>query len=101
VVKVVLKTNVNLTLCLIKHHAVKAYGGLDILPCFLHLNIRWRCVVNFMPHPTVSPGESPQYPLSEPSGDPYVGEGRVLNFTELHTSSEKMEGCESKGAATV
>lgn len=54
-----------------------------------------------MPHPTVSPGESPQYPLSEPSGDPYVGEGRVLNFTELHTSSEKMEGCESKGAATV
>jgi hypothetical protein len=42
-----------------------------------------------MPHPIVSPEESPQYPLPEPRGDLYVGEGRVLNFTELHTFSVK------------
>jgi hypothetical protein len=54
-----------------------------------------------MPHPTVSPGESPQYPLREPRGNLYDGEGRVLNFTELRTFSVKLECSESKGAATV
>ena len=70
------------------------------MPCFLHVNIRWRFVVNFMPHPTVSPEECPQYPLPEPRGDLCDGEGRVLNFT-VHTFSVKNEGSESKRAATV
>jgi len=42
-----------------------------------------------MPRPTASPEESPQYPLPEPRDDLYDGEGRVLNFTELHTFSVK------------
>jgi hypothetical protein len=54
-----------------------------------------------MPHPAVSPGESPQYPLPELRDDLCNGEGRVLNFTELHTFSVKMEGSASIGAATV
>jgi hypothetical protein len=46
------KVKVKLSLCLTKHHAMKAYwesGG--IAPRILHLGTRWRWVVSFVPQP--------------------------------------------------
>jgi hypothetical protein len=59
-----LKVKVNLSLCLNKHHTMKANwesGG--ITPPILDLGTRWRQVVSFTPHPLYFQGKSPWYPL--------------------------------------
>jgi hypothetical protein len=43
------------TLHLIKHHAMKTYGGVEVyLPCILNLGTRWRWVVSFTLRPLYS-----------------------------------------------
>jgi hypothetical protein len=49
---------------LTKHHAMKAYGGVEIyLHSFFDLGTRWRWVESFMPLPLYPQGKSPWYPL--------------------------------------
>jgi hypothetical protein len=70
---------VKLSLCLTKHHAMKAYwrsGG--IAPRILDLGTRWRWVVIFTPQPFYPQRKSPWYPLARRLGGPRQREGTVL-----------------------
>jgi hypothetical protein len=65
------KVKVKLSLCLTKHHAMKAYwGSAGIAPRILDLGSRWRWVVNFTPLPLYPQGKSPWYPLDRRLGGP-------------------------------
>jgi hypothetical protein len=66
------KLKVKLSLCLTKHHAMKAYlGNGDIAPRILGLGTRWRRVVSFTPRE-----KSPWYPLHRRLGGPQRRSGR-------------------------
>jgi hypothetical protein len=68
---------VKLSLCLIKHHAMKMYwgsGGID--PHILDLSTRWRLVVRLPPMPLYIQRKSPRYPLDRWLGVPQSRSGR-------------------------
>jgi len=53
-----------LILCLIKHHATKAYGRMKLRPhSFFDLGTRWRWAVSFTPRPLYPQGKSTRYQL--------------------------------------
>jgi hypothetical protein len=55
---------VKLSLYLTKHHAMKAYWGVQIyLHAFFDHGTRWRGVVSFTPRPLYPQGKSSWYPL--------------------------------------
>jgi hypothetical protein len=64
------KVMVKLSLCLIKHYAIKLYGGSGSLaPLFLALGGgEWS--INFTPWPLYPQGKSPWYPLDRKPGGP-------------------------------
>jgi hypothetical protein len=60
------KVKVKLSLCLSKHHAMKAYwvsGG--IIPRVVNVGTRWKWVVSCTPGPLYSPGKGRLYPLDK------------------------------------
>jgi hypothetical protein len=58
------EVKVKLSLWLTKHHAIRAYWGVEVqLHTFFDLGTRWRCVVSFMPRPLYPQGKSPRYQL--------------------------------------
>jgi hypothetical protein len=63
------KVKVKLSLCLTKHHAMKAYWGVEVyLHSFFDLGTRWRLMVSFTPRPLYPQGKSPWYPLDKRLG---------------------------------
>jgi hypothetical protein len=60
---------------LTKHHAMKAYWGVE-LHSFFDLGIRLRRVVSFTPRPLYPQGKSPWYPLDRRLGRPQSRSGR-------------------------
>jgi hypothetical protein len=65
-----------LSLCLTKHHAMKAYSGSGgTAPHILDLGTRWRWVVSFMPWLLYSQGKCPWYPLDRRLGGPQSHSG--------------------------
>jgi hypothetical protein len=58
---------VELSLCLIKHHAMKMYGEVKVK---LH-GTRWRQIVSLMPQLLYPRGKSPQCPLGRRQGGPW------------------------------
>jgi hypothetical protein len=68
---------IKLSLCLTKHHAMKAYWGVEVyLHTFFDLGTRWRRVVSFTPQPLYPQGKSPLYPLDRRLGGPQSRSGR-------------------------
>jgi hypothetical protein len=66
-----LECEVNLSLCLTKHHVMENYwrsGGIP--PRILDLRTRRRWVVSFTSRPLYTPGKSPWYPLDRRLGGP-------------------------------
>jgi hypothetical protein len=53
------KLKVKLSLCVIKHHAMKTYGEWSYSSTILDLGTRWRRAVSFTPHPLYSRGRAP------------------------------------------
>jgi hypothetical protein len=71
------KGKVKLSLCLTKHHAMKAYRGNEgIAPRILDLGTRWRWVVSFTVRPLYPQGKNPWYPLDRTLGGPQSRSGR-------------------------
>jgi hypothetical protein len=56
------------SLCLAKHHAVKAYGLGSMAPRILNLGARWRLVFILTPRPLYSRGMNPRYLLDRKLG---------------------------------
>jgi hypothetical protein len=61
--------------CLIKHHAMKTYGGIDAVH-IVNPGTRWRWVVRFTPPPLYPQGKSPRYPSDGGIGGPQNQFGR-------------------------
>jgi hypothetical protein len=69
-----IEVKVKVSPCLIKHHAMKTYWGVEVqLYAFCDLGSRWRWVVSCTSRPLYSQGKSPLYPLD-----------RRLHNEELH-----------------
>jgi hypothetical protein len=67
---------VKFSLCLTKHHAMKAYcGSGGIAPRILDLGTRCRWVVSFTPRPLYLKGKSRWYPLNRRLGGPQSRSG--------------------------
>jgi hypothetical protein len=74
---VVTQGNVQLSLCLTKHHAMKTYwGNGGTAPCILDLGTTWRWVVSFTSRPLYPQGKYPWYPLDRKLGEPQSRSGR-------------------------
>jgi hypothetical protein len=71
------KVKVKLSLCLTKHHAMKAYwrSG-DISTRILVLGTGWRWVVSFTHRPLYPQRKNPRYPLDRWLGEPQSCSGR-------------------------
>jgi hypothetical protein len=68
---------IKLSLCLTKHHAMKAYWGSgSIAPHILDLGTSRRRVVSFTPRPLYPQRKSPWYPLDRRLGGPQSRSGR-------------------------
>jgi hypothetical protein len=60
-----------LSLCLTKHHAMKAYWGSGgVAPCILNFRTTCRWVISFTPQPLYTQGKNTQYPLDRRLGGP-------------------------------
>jgi hypothetical protein len=71
------KVKVKLSLCLTKHHAMKAqWGSVGIAPLILWPRNRWRWVVSFTPQPLYPQGKSPWYLLDRKLGETQSRSGR-------------------------
>jgi hypothetical protein len=57
------KKKVNLSLCLIKHYAMKTHGKWRYISNILDLDTSWRWVVSFTTRPLYHGGKSTRYPL--------------------------------------
>jgi hypothetical protein len=66
------KLNVKLSLCLMKHNAVKTYGEWTSI---LNVGSRWRWVVIFTVRPVYPRGKCPRYPLDRRLGRPHSQSG--------------------------
>jgi hypothetical protein len=85
---------IKLSLCLIKHYAMKACGSGCVDPHFLDLGASWRWVINFTPRPLYPRGKSPRYPLNRRLGGPHsrsgrFGEERILDPTGTRTPTPR------------
>jgi hypothetical protein len=80
-------SKVKLSLCLTKHHTLKAYWGSGgIAPRILDLGTRWRWVASFTPWPLYPQGKSPWYPLDRRLGGPqsHFGRGSSQENTRVY-----------------
>jgi hypothetical protein len=76
-VTVMNEVKVKSSLCLTKHHAMKAYWGSGgIAPLILHLGTRGRWVVSFTPLPLHPRRKNLRYPLHRRVGGPQSRSGR-------------------------
>jgi hypothetical protein len=65
------------SLCLTRHHAMKAYWGVEVyLHSFFDPGTRWRWVVSFTPRPLYPQGKTSWYPLDRRLGGPQSRSGR-------------------------
>jgi hypothetical protein len=59
---------IKMTACFIKHHTMKKYGGVDLVPCILTIDTGWKWVLTFVPWLIYVWGKSPDYQLDRQLG---------------------------------
>jgi hypothetical protein len=88
ILHILIMVKVRLSLCLTKHHAMKAcWGSGSVAPRILDLGTSRRWVVSFTPRPLYPQGKSPWYSLDRRLGGPQSRSGWVF------LKSSKQSGC--------
>jgi hypothetical protein len=98
------RQKVKLSLCLTKHHAMKAYWGRGgIASRIIDLGTRWRWVVSFTPRPLYPQGKLPWYPLDRRLDEPQnrSGHGGEEKNSQPPTGNRTLEPKSSSPAPSA